>query len=216
MRKLFILLLLQLCFVGGLLAQRKRAVDVNWDKYVTKVLYDTGKNAGMQHLADGAGNVISFYDLLMQVGEGRNGAYDINGRPVVVNDKIKAMFTGKGQVHQYVLFGESIFDKRTGKTTVVPLLIGPYDSTYAMRDGYVWNRNKQMDCSDQLFQPVFFVKYAALKRVLQRYKVKLVTQKDAELMTDYIEQGQYYGTFSCVHGAGNAKYEQAKNSWMKQ
>ncbi len=216
MRCLTAILLLQLCLATVVQAQRKRAVDMNWDKYVTKVFYDTGKNAELQSLADAAGNTTAFYDVVMQVAQGKNGAYDISGRPVVINDKLKSMLAANGKVHQFVLFGESVLDKKTGKTVLVPLLIGPYDSAYANRDSYIFDRNKQLDCADQLFQPVFFVKYAALKRLLQNYKVKKATKKDPELMTDYLEQGKYYGTFSCIHSAGNARFEQARNGWMKQ
>jgi hypothetical protein len=216
MRRLAAILLLQLCFVTVVLAQRKRAVDRSWDKYITKVFYDTGKNAGLQQIVDADGHSVSFYDLIMEVAKGRNSAFDISGRPVILNEKIKAVLTSQGQVHRYVLFGEWVYDEKVHKTVIVPLLIGPYDSSYAKRDGFVLDQNKQMDCSDQIFQPVFFVKYAALKPVLQRYKVRVVSKKDAEPMTNYLENGDFTGEFGCVHRAGNGKFEQAKNGWMKQ
>ena len=219
MRRLLLVGLLFLC-VPAVFAQNRHKDRSQWDRYIMRVvtLADTGVNAPLQQLTDAAGKHVSLHDLVKDLVQSRKVAiYNIDGSRADMTEQIRTTLMRPQGVNKYILFEKWTYNTHLSKLQPQLLAIGPYDSVYASRDGYMVDLKKNADCSAQEFQPMFFVKYVSLKPILANYTVVPKGKQAGKPVTadTYIGGNMFVAKMTCVNEMSNEGLGKAMEAMLR-
>lgn len=173
--------------------------NVLWGNLVVRelVILDKGNNAVFHNLTDSLGNLVSLNDIVYKFVKEQGGTtVNFKGNAIKVNDTTLALLKTPEVIDKYIVVEEWEYDKNKGKMVVHILMMGPEaDATMQSRQKGVLNR-----CADKSVQPLFFMKYEELRKVLGRYKTISKPEDWAGTYSaeDYLEQRKFTSKILCV------------------
>ena len=184
--------------------------DIIWSKMVMREI-DLGNdnNALLLEMKDSAGNTISFNQLFYQIAKKHEITGNLVGDAVVVEDSILAILLKEAKpgdsdcITKYIVLEEWVFSREKGKMEVHIQWIGPYLHGYGKP---ITNKaNTKIPCVSASRQPLFAVRYAGIKSLLEQYRVRVDKENKHNTVNgyEYFESRQFSSQITCVDGAQN-------------